>query len=159
MTTTSLNQNSKTTQDIPWQFCSFPRTSQYEIQGHFQDKGSFLELFLGKSWTNLLLLSKNKFLLCLCYCSHLYYFVFLFLAQKSNIVGWLVTHNKIKSTKMVVDISFFLKLKISNKRKNTTSKNVGHHWVKFCSILEHQYHYHSYDNTINLKKNPHHRTK
>ena len=63
MITTSLNQNSKTIQDVPQQLCSFPRTSQYEIQGHFQDKGSFLELFLGKSWTNLLLLCKNKFLL------------------------------------------------------------------------------------------------
>ena len=122
MTTTFLNQNSKTVQDIPQQFCSFPRTSEYEIQGHFQDKGSFLELFLGKSWTNLLLLSKNNFLLYLCYCSNSHIYItlyFCFSPPKSNTAGWLVAHNKIKNTKAVVDISFFLNLKIRNKREIT----------------------------------------
>ena len=55
MTITFLNQNSKTFAGIRGQFCNFPRTSQYEIQGYFQDKGSFLGLFLEKSWTILLL--------------------------------------------------------------------------------------------------------
>ena len=70
MTITFLNQNAKPFLDIPGQFCNFPRTSQYEIQGYIQDKGSFLGLFLEKSWTLLLLLSKNKFLFDLCYCSN-----------------------------------------------------------------------------------------
>ena len=83
MTITFLNQNSKTFLDIPGQFCDFPRTSQYEIQGYFQDKGSFLGLFLEKSWAILLLLSQNKFLFNLCYYSNnhillciFYYFIF-----------------------------------------------------------------------------------
>ena len=136
MTITFLNQNSKTFLDIPGQFCDFPRTSQYEIQGYFQDKGSFLGLFLEKSWTILLLLSQNKFLFNLCYYSNNHILLCIFVPppsppkKQTNTVGWLVAHNKIKSTKIVVDNTFFLQLKISNKRKKHNIKICGTWLIK-----------------------------
>ena len=126
MTITFLNQNSKTFLDIPGQFCDFPQTSQYEIQGYFQDKDSFLGLFLENSWTILLLLSKNKFLFDLCYYSNNHILLCIFVPPSN----WLVAHNKIKSTKIVVDKTFFLQLKISNKRKKHNIKICGTSLIK-----------------------------
>ena len=50
--------------------------------------------------------------------------------KQTNTVGWLVAHNKIKSTKIVVDNTIFLQLKISNKRKKHNIKICGTSLIK-----------------------------